>query len=134
NAGLRRLVDMEVQKAQRLRYSIALLCIAANGKAPEVERSAAPVLAERVTPLFRSTDAVASWSSSSLAAMLVDAEIGHLPSIVGRLTTRLELVRWSAGGACHPKTSTHTDELFDRAHNLMMQAERDGANRLYLPS
>ena len=134
SAGLRHLVDMEVQKAQRLRYSIALLCIAAGRNGAETEHSAASSLAERVTPLFRSTDAVAIWSPSTLAAMLVDAEIAHLPSIVDRLTTRLELYRWSAGGACYPKTSTHADELYDRAHDLMMQAERAGENLLYLPS
>ena len=134
HAGFRRLVDMEVQKAQRLRYSLAVLCFSAGRNGFDVEPSAAPLLAERVTPLFRSTDAVVSSSSSSFAAMFVDAEIAHLPSIVDRLTTRLELSGWSAGGACYPKTSTHADELYDRAHDLMMQAERAGENLLYLPS
>src|SRR5215470_16029551 len=71
--GLRHLVDMEVQKAQRLRYSIALLCITADGDVPGADPSTTS-LAERATPLFRSTDAVASWSSSSFAVLLVDAE------------------------------------------------------------
>src|SRR5262249_44158349 len=65
HAGFRRLVDMEVQKAQRLRYSLAVLCIAAGRNGSDMEPSAAPLLAQRATPLFRSTDAVVSWSSSS---------------------------------------------------------------------
>src|SRR5262245_62554819 len=40
-AGFRRLVDMEVQKAQRLRYSLAVLCFAAGRNGFDVEPSAA---------------------------------------------------------------------------------------------
>src|SRR5262245_6357357 len=43
-AGFRRLVDMEVQKAQRLRYSLAVLCFAAGRNGFDVEPSAAPLL------------------------------------------------------------------------------------------
>ena len=33
--GFRRLVDMEIQKAQRLRYCVSLLCIAADRRSPD---------------------------------------------------------------------------------------------------
>jgi hypothetical protein len=131
----RPLVEMEIHKAQRLRYSISLLCVATNGQAdaPHHDAAASP-LAERITPLLRSTDALAHWERSALALLLVDAEVMNLPSIVDRLTQRLEILRWSAGGASYPKTTAHPDALFQQAQDLMMQAERDGGNRLYLPS
>jgi len=131
----RPLVEMEFHKAQRLRYSVSLLCVATNGRAHEMHQdAAASLLAERITPLLRSTDALAHWERSTLALLLVDAEVMNLPSIVDRLTTRLEILRWSAGGACYPKTTAHPEALFHQAQDLMMQAERDGGNRLYLPS
>ena len=131
----RPLVEMEIHKAQRLRYSISLLCVATNERAHEMHQgAAASPLAERITPLLRSTDALAHWERSTLALLLVDAEVMNLPSIVERLTTRLEILRWSAGGACYPKTTAHPEELFHQAQDLMMQAEKDGGNRLYLPS
>ena len=37
SAGFRRLVDMEIQKAQRLRYCVSLVCIAADRRSPEEE-------------------------------------------------------------------------------------------------
>jgi len=66
--------------------------------------------------------------------MLVDAEVTSLPLIVGRLTTRLEMFLWSAGGACYPNTVTHADGLLHQALHMMTQAQSDGGNRLYLPT
>jgi len=66
--------------------------------------------------------------------MLIDADVASLPSIVDRLTTRLEMYLWSAGGASYPKTATRADDLFHQALHMMMQAQRDGGSRLYLPT
>ena len=132
--GFRRLVDMEIQKAQRLRYCVSLLCIAADRRSPDGEQPAAASLAERVIPLIRSTDVVNCWTTPCLGLMLVDADIASLPSIVDRLTTRLETFLWSAGGACYPQTATHADHLFHQAHHMMTKAQGDGGGRLYLPS
>jgi len=131
--GFRRLVDMEIQKAQRLRYCISLICIAAELRSSEMEQLAAPSLDEIISPHIRSTDVVACSAFPSLALLLIDAEVTNLPSIVRRLTTRLEMFLWSAGGACYPSTATRAEELFDQALDLMMKAKRDGGNRLYLP-
>jgi len=49
------------------------------------------ILAERVTPPIRSTDVVTCWDPPCLALMLIDADVASLPSIVDRLTTRLEM-------------------------------------------
>src|SRR5207245_3148329 len=92
SGGFRRLVDMEIQKAQRLRYCVSIACIAADRRSPEEEEPAVAILAERVTPLIRSTDVVTCWDPPCLALMLIDADVASLPSIVDRLTTRLEIV------------------------------------------
>ena len=115
SGGFRRLVDMEIQKAQRLRYCVSIACIAADRRTPEEEEPAVAVLAERVTPLIRSTDIVTCWDPPCLALMLIDADVASLPSIVDRLTTRLEMYLWSAGGASYPKTATRADDLFHQA-------------------
>src|SRR5262245_28631796 len=84
------LIDFEIQKAQRLRYSVSLVCFALEssnrGNGPA---SAAP-LAEGLTRHLRGTDAVASWSQGWLSLLLVDAETIHLPAILDRLTSRLD--------------------------------------------
>src|SRR3989442_11350727 len=114
NGGFRRLVDMEIQKAQRLRYCVSLVCTAADRKSPETEQPAPPALAERIAPLLRSTDVVACWALPSLALMLVDAEVTSLPLIVGSLTTRLEMLPWSARAASYPIT---LPDAQDRLHH-----------------
>jgi hypothetical protein len=134
SADFRRLVEMEIQKAQRLRYSLALLCVTANGRTREAQEPAGSSVLERITELLRTTDAVAHWASSSIALMLVDAEVMNIPSIFDRLTTKLEMFHWSAGGACYPRTTAHPEALLHHALDLMIQAERDGGNRLYLPA
>src|SRR5438309_225772 len=122
------------RRAQRLRYCVSIACIAADRRSPEDEEPAVAVLAERVTPLIRATDVVTCWNPPCLALMLVDADVASLPSIVDRLTTRLEMYLWSAGGASYPKAATRADDLFHQALHMMMQAQRDGGSRLYLPT
>src|SRR5438067_6828252 len=76
------LVDLEVQKAQRLRYCVSLVCLAAEVAPPEAPESSLPSLAEMVTSSVRATDVVAPWDPASLALLLVDAETTHLSSIL----------------------------------------------------
>jgi len=131
----RLLVDFEIQKAQRLRYSIALVCFAvARGDAPENGQASTPSLAERITRYLRGTDAVASWAQGWLSLLLVDAETSHLPAILQRLTTNLERVVWSAGGSCYPRTATRAEDMLRQAIALMDKAKDEGGNRLYVAS
>jgi hypothetical protein len=128
------LVDFEIQKAQRLRYSVSLVCFdvdrpsTGNGKTP------APVLAENVTRHLRGTDAVAAWTQGWVGLLLVDAEATHLPLIVQRLTARLDASGWSAGGSCYPRTATRGDDMLRQALDLMGRARGEGGNRLYVAS
>jgi hypothetical protein len=125
----RLLVDFEIQKAQRLRYSVSLVCFAAEPASPS-----APSLAESLTRYLRGTDAVAFWTQGWLAFLLVDAETVHLPSILRRLTTHLESVVWSAGGSCYPRTATRAEDMLRQAVALMDRAKDEGGNRLYVAS
>jgi hypothetical protein len=126
------LVDLEVQKAQRLHYSISLLCIAADLPQMKTTEFVMPI-ANLLFRYLRSTDAIAPYAHSSLAILLVDAETGHLPAILGRLTEHLESVPWSAGGSCYPRNVTRADDMLRQAVNFMIQAKKTGGSRLLLP-
>src|SRR2546425_8737783 len=82
------LVDLEVQKAQRLRYCFSLVCLAFDVIPPET-REPQPSFAEIATRYIRTTDVVTPWEPASLALLLVDAETAHLPPILRRLTALL---------------------------------------------
>jgi len=127
------LVDYEVQKAQRLRYSVSVLCFSVEPSSSRNGEAAASV-AENVVNYLRRTDAVALWAQGWLAMLLVDAEPIHLPAIVGRLTTRLETAEWSAGGSCYPRTAARADDMLRQAVDSLTRAREEGGNRLYVAS
>jgi hypothetical protein len=127
----RLLLDFEIRKAQRLRYSVSLVCFSIE-LASARNREASP--ASGFTPYLRGTDAVAASAQGWLALLLVDAETTHLPSILGRLTTRLETVAWSAGGSCYPRTAARAEDMLRQAVDLLARAKAEGGNRLYVAS
>jgi hypothetical protein len=127
------LVEMETRKAQRMRYVVSLVCLGVDDTAPSTMAGSA--LAQRVAPAIRATDAVAATQDGdSITMLLVDAEDTDLPTIMGRLTPGLDDVRWSAGGACYPKTAATADELLSQAQAMMAQAKKHGGRRFHLPS
>ncbi len=128
------LVDFEIQKAQRLRYSVSLVCFAFEPASRGNGESPAASVAENVTRYLRGTDAVASWSQGWLSLLLIDAEAAHLPSILQRLTTRLEAPGWSAGGSSYPRTAARAEDMLRQAVDLMGKAKAEGGNRLYVAS
>jgi len=66
------LVDIELRKAQRLRYCISVICVCA--KVLSRELSASGLFLDHFRRQLRATDAVAHWSPASLALLLVDAD------------------------------------------------------------
>jgi len=128
------LVDFEIQKAQRLRYSVSVVCIDVEPASKGSGEVPAHPAAESVTRSLRGTDAVASWSRGWLAILLIDAETTHLPAILRRLTTRLEALTWSAGAACYPRTATRAEDMLRQAVDWMDRAKEEGGNRLYVAS
>ena len=128
------LVDFEIQKAQRLRYSVSLVCLAVEPSAAGNGEASASTVAESVVRYLRGTDAVALWDQGWLAMLLVDAETTHLPAILNRLTTRLETAGWSAGGSCYPRTAARADDMLRQAVDQLARAREEGGNRLYVAS
>ena len=130
------LIDFEIQKAQRLRYSVSLVCFALEASLQRngQTNSLAEKLAENVTRHLRGTDAVASWSQGWLSLLLIDAETTHLPVILDRLTNRLDTAGWSAGGTSFPRTATRSEDMLRQAVDLMTKAREEGGNRLYVAS
>jgi hypothetical protein len=128
------LINFEIQKAQRLRYSISLVCLAieptttGNGEASPVS------VGERIVTYLRGTDAVALSAQGWFAMLLVDAETTHLPAIFDRLTARLETAGWSAGGSSYPRTAARAEDMLRQAIELLTRARGEGGNRLYVAS
>ena len=130
----RLLVDFEIQKARRLRYSVSVVCFSvASGPAGDGEPSPLSV-ATTVTRHLRGTDAVALWAQGWLGLLLIDAEASHLDAILHRLITRLETGSWSAGGSSYPRTAIRADGMLRQAVDLMGKAKQEGGNRFYVAS
>lgn len=127
------LVDFEIQKAQRLRYSVSLVCFAAELPLSGNGEMRASLTAD-VTRSLRGTDAVASWAEGWLSLLLIDAEGTHLPAILDRLTARIRTTDWSAGGSCYPRTAMRAEDMLRQAVDLMDRAKEEGGNRLYVAS
>ena len=128
------LVDFEIQKAQRLRYSVSVVCLAVELAATGNGEASAASVAERIVPYLRGTDAVARSAQGWLSMLLVDAETTHLPSIFNRLTARLETAGWSAGGSSYPRTAARAEDMLRQAVELLTRARDEGGNRLYVAS
>jgi len=128
------LVDLELQQAQRLRYSVSVVYFDVEAPSTGNERASAPAVAESVSRDLRGTDAVAIATDGSLAMLLVDAETTHLPAILDRLTGRFEAIAWSAGGSSYPRTAAHSADLLRQAADLLVRARDEGGSRLYVAS
>lgn len=143
----RLLLDLEVQKAMRLRYPVAVVIVAIdaeNRPSPDDREALVRRLAELATGQLRATDVVAPLSPSAIGLLLIDAATPTLPRIVSRAAqpweeSRLALedsekwVRWSAGGGCYPHTATTVTGLLRQASDLMARAREEGGDRLCLP-
>jgi hypothetical protein len=128
------LVDFEIQKAQRLRYSVSLVCFAVEQATTGNGEAATSSLVESLTRHIRGTDVVAPLTQGWLGLLLVDAETTHLPSILDRLTARLETAGWSAGGSCYPRTAARSEDMLRQAVDMLGRAQEEGGNRLYVAS
>jgi hypothetical protein len=122
------LVEAEIHKAQRLRYCISVICISVKEAVAELS---APML-ELFRRQLRATDVVAAWPPGSLALLLIDAESGDIPSVMGRITASLAEGSWSAGGVSYPRANRIATDMVRHAVTLMERALRDPAKHLYL--
>src|SRR5262245_33717757 len=93
-ALFRLLVDFELQKAQRLRYSVSVVHLSAGPVSSEGGDASLSSLAEAVAAAIRGTDALAVGARGSVSILLVDAEASHLPAIVDRVRQPLQQMAW----------------------------------------
>ena len=126
----RLLVDLEIRKAQRLRYCLCVLCIRAHAMTAELMPSA--LFLDHFRRQLRTTDVVAPWPPAASAFLLVDADWGDIPAVVTRITCELADGSWSAGGVCYPRTNVTGDEILRQASRLLEQALEDPVKRLHL--
>jgi hypothetical protein len=138
------LIDLEIGKAGRLRYSVSVVCLAPDfpGKLNQLFQKR---LVKGVLSLLRATDIVAVFAENFLGLLLVDADPQSLPSIVARVKNELDAMTaasgeqgprrtWSGGGASYPETATSGAHLLRQAFDLMVRARAEGGDRFYLPA
>jgi hypothetical protein len=135
DALFRLLLELEIHKAQRLRYTVSIVCLtmeqsgAGNGQVSDTSS-----IAEGIAVRLRATDVVAMRAEGLVLCLLVDAETAHLPSILERLTTWMHMASWSAGGSSYPRTATRAEDMVRQAIDLHTRARNEGGNRLYIAS
>jgi hypothetical protein len=135
-------LELESQKAVRLRYCLSVVVLWADVKGIGVfgpdRESLSRQIAHIVARQVRVTDPVTLFSSSEIALLLIDAETESLSRILQRTVTGLAAnyiegsVVWSAGGASFPRTVSTGRALLPRASELMGRAREDGGDRLYI--
>ena len=128
------LVDLEVQKAQRLRYCVSLACLSVEVASAQTREPPRPSLTETIAHDIRGSDVVAQWAPAPVALLLIGAETTHVPSILRRLMALLDTTTCSAGGSCYPKTAASAQDMLRQAVDSMIEAKQDGGNRLYVAS
>jgi hypothetical protein len=126
----RLLVDMEMRKAQRLRYCISVICVGARGLAAELSPSG--LFLDHFQRQLRTIDAVARWPPASLALLLVNVDASNVSGVMRRITTQLAEDSWRAGGVSYPGANRGADDMLRQAVRLMERALHDPGNRLYL--
>ena len=140
----RYLVDLEIEKALRLRYCVSLLAIAPDvPRGPGiwgVSRQIAALALRRI----RRTDVATTFSDGAVGLLLIDADAPILSDILDRtghaavpgrprFTCGQSLVSVSGGGSCYPVTVPSARALLGQARDLMQQAQAQGGDRLILP-
>jgi hypothetical protein len=134
------ILNHEVRKAARLGYCVSLLCMSPDVSAAEEDPSLVTRMGEATLGVLRGTD-LGTTLPSRRSAVLLDAQLQTLPTILKRITDRLSgwpspgraALTVSAGGSCFPHTAPSPKALVQQAIDLMTTAAKDGGDRLYLP-
>jgi len=127
DAGSFRLVlDLEVRKAQRLRYCLCVVRL--KGRLPESREMPCPSMVKIFASRIRATDIATERGADDVALLLVDADITALPSILRRIIADFEDVPWSAGAASYPKSASGADDLLEQAERMLVDAKGNGGS------
>ena len=141
----RYLLDLEIEKANRLRYCVSLVCLRPDVKTPEADPELTRAIAQMALRQLRSTDLGTTLYRNVVALLLIDTD----PRVLGRVLDRVanarlpearrfvrgeQIVSVSGGASCYPLTAPDRTALLREANQLMHRARRDGGDRLILPA
>lgn len=143
---LRFLIELEIQKAVRLQYSLAVIRIALGIPDGDGGCGLAKRVVDEMTRQLRATDVVTTLSNASLAILLIDADPGSVPRIVERVMAACDTTPttsaspdarpgwlWRAGGSLYPQSAGTAEHVWQQAGGMLHRARREGANHVYLP-
>src|SRR5262245_1161307 len=80
----RYLLDLEIEKANRLRYCVSLICLTPDVLVPQADADLAKAIARIALRHLRRTDLAAMFSPDIVALLLIDTE----PGVLGRILDR----------------------------------------------
>jgi hypothetical protein len=140
----RYLLDLEIEKANRLRYCVSLMCLTPDLDAPRVDPELTRAVARIALRQLRSTDLVTTLSRDVVGVLLIDTEPGVLPRVLDRAANAhlpegrrfvrgRQIVSVSGGASSYPLTAPDRTVLVREATQLMNRARREGGDRLVLP-
>ena len=138
------LLDHEIDKANRLRYCVSLVCLRPDVVTPESDPGLARAIAQMALRQLRSTDVATTLPRDVIALLLVDTDPRVLDKVLDRVTNARvlegrrfvrgqQVVSVSAGASCYPLSVSDRTGLLREATQLMHRARRDGGDRLILP-
>jgi hypothetical protein len=146
-AFFRYLLDLEVEKAARLRYRVSVVCLVPDlpsglyGQVPVRELS--EHIARIALGHLRRTDSATTFPDGSVGFLLIDADPRVLSRIVGRaggvalggrarFAYRGETISVSGGGSCYPLTASTASAVLLHASELMRLAREAGGDRVLI--
>jgi hypothetical protein len=140
----RYLLDLEIDKANRLRYCVSLVCLTPDVETPESDPGLARAIAQMALRQLRSTDVATTLPRDVIALLLIDTDPRVLDRVLDRAANARvlegrrfvrgrQVVSVSAGASCYPLSTSDRTGLLREASQLMHRARRDGGDRLILP-
>ena len=140
----RYLLDLELERANRLRYCVSLVCLTPDLEDSEDDLGLTRTIARAALRQLRRTDLGTTLSRSVVGLLLVDTDPRMLAQILDRAANASvpegrrfvrgrQVVSVSVGASCYPITAPDRVTLLHEASQLMQRARREGGDRLILP-
>ncbi len=142
------LLDLEVRKAARYLYFLSLLVIQPNeikiSYLPDEQEIFVKTLAYLIRDEVRGTDIIGRIGERKFFLMLHQADSQSTYGIAERVRSRVENYTFiidgreekrtvSIGGACFPTHVNDITGLIQKAEEMMVRAEAEGGNKVYMP-
>ena len=141
----RYLLDLEIDRANRLRYCLSVVCLTPDSAHSQPDPELTRAIARIVLNQLRRTDVGSTLAPDVVCLLLVDTEPGMLGRILDRVVSGCpsgarrfvrgsQVVSVSVGASCYPMTAHDRPALLHEASSLMHRARKEGGDRLILPS